>query len=82
MLLPNIPNGHLPILASLVTAILGLPIAYGAFRWGNSVAAKQAAEIAAGNTQRSTDALNTIATAATAGTTASTAEGDITIKGK
>lgn len=36
-----------PVLSSLATAILGIPVAYGAFRWGNNVGAKHAAEVAA-----------------------------------
>ena len=61
MLLPGIPTDHLPIIASLVTAILGVPVAYGAFRWGNNVGAKQAAEAAAETTKASTAALAQIA---------------------
>ena len=33
-----------PILSSMGTAIIGIPVAYGAFRWGNSVGAKNAAQ--------------------------------------
>lgn len=44
LLLHDIPTDHLPIIASLVTAIFGLPATYGAFRWGNNVGAKQASE--------------------------------------
>ena len=43
----DIPTEVLPILASLVTAIFGLPLSYGAFRWGNNVGSKLAAENAA-----------------------------------
>jgi hypothetical protein len=61
LLLHDIPTDHLPIISSLVTAILGLPIAYGAFRWGNNVGAKQAAEAAAESSKASTAALAQIA---------------------
>jgi len=33
-----------PIVASLATAVLGIPVSYGAFRWGSSVGAKNAAQ--------------------------------------
>jgi len=61
LLLQDIPTDHLPIISSLVTAILGLPVAYGAFRWGNNVGAKQAAEAAAETSKASTAALAQIA---------------------
>jgi len=61
LLLHDIPTDHLPIISSLVTAILGLPVAYGAFRWGNNVGAKQAAEAAAESSKASTAALAQIA---------------------
>lgn len=32
-----------PIVSALATAILGIPVSYGAFRWGSSVGAKNAA---------------------------------------
>lgn len=63
MLLPSIPSEHLPIIASLVTAILGIPVTYGAFRWGNNVGAKQAAAVAAETSKTSTEALAQIASA-------------------
>ncbi len=31
-----------PIVSALATAILGIPVSYGAFRWGSSVGAKNA----------------------------------------
>jgi hypothetical protein len=37
-----------PIVSSLATAILGVPISYGAFRWGNTVGAKAAQLAGAG----------------------------------
>lgn len=60
----DIPTDHLPIIASLVTAILGLPVAYGAFRWGNNVGAKAATEAAAEANKTTTSALAQIAGAA------------------
>lgn len=63
LLLKDIPGEHLPILASLVTAILGLPVTYGAFRWGNTVAGKQAAEAAAETSRAATGALAALAVA-------------------
>lgn len=50
-----------PIVASLGTAVLGLPISYGAFRWGNNVGSKQAAEAAAKVSETSSAALAQIA---------------------
>lgn len=50
-----------PIVSSLATAILGVPISYGAFRWGNTVGAKAATEAAAKVSERSTDALAQLA---------------------
>lgn len=50
-----------PIVASLGTALLGLPVAYGAFRWGNSLGAKQAAETAAKVSETQSAALAQIA---------------------
>ena len=47
----------LPVISSLATAILGLPIAYGAFRWGNNVGAKAATEAAAENSKVATAAV-------------------------
>lgn len=61
LLLTDIPTDHLPIISSLVTAILGLPVAYGAFRWGNNVGAKAAAESAAKTSETATGALAQIA---------------------
>jgi len=61
LLLQDIPTDHLPIISSLVTAILGLPVAYGAFRWGNNVGAKHAAEAAAETSKAATGALAQIA---------------------
>ena len=49
------------MLSSLATAILGVPVAYGAFRWGNNVGSKQAAEAAAETTKTATGALAQIA---------------------
>lgn len=60
-----IPQNNLPVLSSLATAVLGLPIAYGAFRWGNNVGSKQAAEAAAETSKAATGALAQIAGAAT-----------------
>lgn len=54
LLLHEIPTDHLPIISSLVTAILGLPVAYGAFRWGNNVGAKQASDTIANLAGKST----------------------------
>ena len=50
-----------PIISSLGTALLGLPVAYGAFRWGNSLGAKQAADSAAKASELSSAALAQIA---------------------
>ncbi|SFK41279.1 hypothetical protein [Caulobacter sp. UNC279MFTsu5.1] len=50
-----------PVLSSLATAILGVPIAYGAFRWGNNVGAKHAAEAAAETSRTATGALAQLA---------------------
>ena len=61
LVLLEIPTEQLPIVASLVTAILSLPVAYGAFRWGNNVGAKQAAEAAAESGKAATSALAQIA---------------------
>lgn len=60
----DVKDSIVPVLASLGTAILGLPIAYGAFRWGNSLGAKQAAEAAAETSKTATGALAQIAGAA------------------
>jgi hypothetical protein len=57
----EIPQEQLPIVASLVTAILSLPVAYGAFRWGNNVGAKLAQEAAAESTKAANGALAQIA---------------------
>lgn len=54
-----------PVLSSLATAILGIPVAYGAFRWGNNVGAKHAAEVAAEANKTSAAALAQIAGAGT-----------------
>ena len=61
LVLVKIPSEQLPIVASLVTAILSLPVAYGAFRWGNNVGAKNAAEAAAKVSETSSAALAQIA---------------------
>lgn len=61
LVLVKIPSEQLPIVASLVTAILSLPVAYGAFRWGNNVGAKSAAEAAAKVSETSSAALAQIA---------------------
>lgn len=61
LVLVEIPSEQLPIVASLVTAILSLPVAYGAFRWGNNVGAKSAAEAAAKVSENSSAALAQIA---------------------
>lgn len=50
-----------PIVASLATAILGVPISYGAFRWGNNVGSKAAAEAAADTSKTATGALAQLA---------------------
>lgn len=50
-----------PIVSSLGTALLGLPVAYGAFRWGNSVGAKQATEATAEASRTSAAALAQLA---------------------
>lgn len=50
-----------PIISSLATAILGLPVSYGAFRWGNSLGAKQAADTAAKVSEAQAAALSQIA---------------------
>lgn len=57
----DLPDAILPVLASLATAILGVPVAYGAFRWGNNVGAKHAAEAAADANKTSAAALAQIA---------------------
>ena len=61
LVLVKIPSEQLPIVASLVTAILSLPVAYGAFRWGNNGGAKSAAEAAAKVSETSSAALAQIA---------------------
>ncbi len=50
-----------PIVASLGTALLGLPVAYGAFRWGNSVGSKAVSDAAAEASKTATGALAQIA---------------------
>lgn len=50
-----------PIISSLATAILGIPVSYGAFRWGNSLGAKQAADTAAKVSEAQAAALSQIA---------------------
>lgn len=65
-----------PIVASLGTALLGLPVAYGAFRWGNSLGAKQAAEAAAKVSETSSAALAQIAGAGPPPPAAPLTEGD------
>ena len=57
----EIPQNNLPVLASIATGVLGLPLAYGAFRWGNNVGAKKAQEDAAEATKTATGALAQIA---------------------
>jgi len=57
----DIPQNSLPVLSSLATGVLGLPLSYGAFRWGNNVGAKQAAEAAAETSKTATGALAQIA---------------------
>lgn len=57
----GLPDAILPVLSSLATAILGIPVAYGAFRWGNNVGAKHAAEVAAEANKTSAAALAQIA---------------------
>jgi len=44
LLIKDIDQANLPVIASLGTAILGLPVSYGAFRWGSSIGAKVRAE--------------------------------------
>lgn len=61
----DLPDSILPVLSSLATAILGLPVAYGAFRWGNNVGAKNAAEAAAETSKTATGALAQLAGAVT-----------------
>lgn len=34
-----------PILSSMGTAIIGIPVAYGAFRWGNKVGREEAQNV-------------------------------------
>jgi hypothetical protein len=55
-----------PIVSSLATAILGIPITYGAFRWGNSVGSKDATDAAAEATKAATGAAVEATKAATA----------------
>lgn len=57
----DIPQNSLPVLSSLATGVLGLPLSYGAFRWGNNVGAKHAAEAAAETSKAATGALAQIA---------------------
>lgn len=57
----QLPESVLPVLSSLATAILGIPTAYAAFRWGNNVGAKHAAEAAAETSKAATGALAQIA---------------------
>lgn len=60
-LIRDLEESILPILSSLATAILGVPVAYGAFRWGNNIGSKQAAEAAAETSKTATGALAQIA---------------------
>lgn len=64
-----------PIVASLATAILGLPITYGAFRWGNSVGSKNATDAAAEATKAASGVAADATKAAMASLAASNAEG-------
>lgn len=57
----DIPQNSLPVLSSLATGVLGLPLSYGAFRWGNNVGAKAQAEAAAETSKAATGALAQIA---------------------
>lgn len=63
-LVKDLKDSILPVLSSLATAILGVPVAYGAFRWGNNVGSKQAAEAAAETSKAATGALAQLAGAA------------------
>ena len=60
-LVKDLKDSILPVLSSLATAILGVPVAYGAFRWGNNVGAKHAAETAAETSRTATGALAQLA---------------------
>jgi hypothetical protein len=60
-LIPDLGSDVTPILASLATAIFGIPVVYGAFRWGNTTTAKHTAEVAAETNKSSTAALAQIA---------------------
>jgi hypothetical protein len=44
-----------PIVSALATAILGIPVSYGAFRWGSSVGAKSAQNPAGPTAARAAD---------------------------
>jgi xanthosine utilization system XapX-like protein len=57
----KIDDAVAPIISSLATAILGIPVSYGAFRWGNSLGAKQAADTAAKVSEAQAAALSQIA---------------------
>jgi hypothetical protein len=59
--LVDLKDSITPVLSSLATAILGVPVAYGAFRWGNNVGAKHAAEAAAETSRTATGALAQLA---------------------
>lgn len=50
-----------PIVSSLATALLGIPVAYGAFRWGGSVGSKRASDAAAETSRAATGALAQLA---------------------
>jgi hypothetical protein len=56
-----VPQNNLPVLASLGSTVLTLATAYAAFRWGNNVGSKQAAELAADTSNKATSALAQIA---------------------
>lgn len=57
----HLPESVLPVLSSASTAVLAIPAAYAAFRWGNNVGAKHAAEAAAEVSKASAGALAQIA---------------------
>lgn len=65
----DVKDSITPVLSSLATAILGVPVAYGAFRWGNNVGSKKAAEASAEAAKSSASALAQIAGAAPASPT-------------
>lgn len=62
LMLLDIPQNNLPIVASLLGTLLGTIVGgYAGFRWGSSIASKQASEEAAGTSRTATEALAQIA---------------------